>query len=217
MKKYEFTGVTVNHFGRRLHEIKRLSDGLIGGYIESERNLSHDGDCFVYNNAKVFGNARVSDNTWVFGNAEVFDNARVYGYARVSGNAEVFGNAQVSGNAQVFGNAKVSDNARVFGNAEAFDNARVFGNAQVSGNAQVFGNAKVSGNAVATGRVQYISTYKHNITLTDNHIQIGCECHTIEHWKENIADIGKANGYTKLEVKAVKQMLNGLLNMHKGK
>jgi hypothetical protein len=141
MKKYEFTGVTVNHFGRRLHEIKRLSDGLIGGYIECERNLSHDGDCFVY------------------------------------------------------------------------DDAIVSGNAQVYGNATVFGNAKVSGNAVATGLVQHIVTYKHDITLTDNHIQIGCECHTIEHWKENIADIGKVNGYSDKEVKAVQKLIEGMLEM----
>jgi hypothetical protein len=161
MKKYEFTGVTVNHFGRRLHQIKRLSDGLIGGYIESERNLSHDGDCFVSGNARVFGNAIVC------------------------------------------------------GNAEAFDNARVFGNAQVSGNAQVFGNAKVSGNAVATGLVQHIVTYKHDITLTDNHIQIGCECHTIEHWKENIADIGKANDYSDKEIKNIKRAIKFLLQQRK--
>ena len=45
--------------GRKLYRVKRLSDGLIGGYIESEKNLSHEGSCFVYDDAKVHGNARV--------------------------------------------------------------------------------------------------------------------------------------------------------------
>ena len=38
-KKYEFTGETKEVFGRTLHRIKRLSDGLVGGWIESEDNL----------------------------------------------------------------------------------------------------------------------------------------------------------------------------------
>lgn len=59
MKKYEFTGQTINHLGRELKQIKRIRDGFVGGYIESERNLSHNGDCFVFGNAKVFGDAKV--------------------------------------------------------------------------------------------------------------------------------------------------------------
>src|SRR6056297_2303516 len=31
-KKYEFTGETTTHYGRTLHRIRRLKDGLIGGW-----------------------------------------------------------------------------------------------------------------------------------------------------------------------------------------
>ena len=109
MKKYEFTGKTIIVDGRTLKQIKRLSDRLIGGYIESESNLSHYDSCFVYDNACVYGDACVSDN------ANVYDNASVYGYAYVSGNDSVYGNARVFGNARVSGNACVSGNATATG------------------------------------------------------------------------------------------------------
>lgn len=93
MKKYDFTGKTIIKYGKQLKQIKRLEDGIVGGYIESERNLSHDGDAWVFDNAKVFGDAKVS------GNAEVSGNAKVFGNAWVSNNAEVFDNAEVFGDA----------------------------------------------------------------------------------------------------------------------
>ena len=87
MKKYELTSEFVtNALGKKLFRIRALvsfssiSKGDIGGYIEKEENLSHDG------NAWVFGNA------WVCGNARVFGDARVYGNAEVSGVARVYGN-----------------------------------------------------------------------------------------------------------------------------
>jgi hypothetical protein len=69
MKKYEFTGETKTVAGILLHRIRRLSDGLVGGWIEKEENLSHEDLCFVFGNARVSGNAEVYGNAWVSGNA----------------------------------------------------------------------------------------------------------------------------------------------------
>ena len=135
MKKYELTDETIEVYGTALHRIKALKDfgnvkkGELGGYVESEHNLSQEGDCWVYGNARVYSNARVYGNAWVCGNAEVFGNAWVCGNAKVYDNAEVFGNAWVCGNAEVYDNAEVFGNAWVCGNAEVYDNAEVFGNA----------------------------------------------------------------------------------------
>ena len=99
--KYKLTENTIQHDGRTLYQIQRLSNGELGGYIESEKNLSQEGSCWVSGNAVVCGNARVSSY------------AQVYGYVWVSGNAKVSGNAQVYGNAMVYGNAVVYGNARL--------------------------------------------------------------------------------------------------------
>ena len=106
MNKFELTSdFKINIFGKKVFRIKALISfgivraGDIGGWIEKEANLDQSGNAWVFGNAEVSGDARVSGNAWVSGNAEVS------GDARVSGNAWVSGNAEVSGNAWVFGNA----------------------------------------------------------------------------------------------------------------
>ncbi|MWQ00755.1 polymer-forming cytoskeletal protein [Glaesserella parasuis] len=153
-KKYELLkDDTVEHFGRTLYRIKALitfglvGAGQLGGYIETEKNLDHSGNAWVYGNARVYGNALVYGNACVYDNAWVYDNARVYGNAQVYGNARVFGNAWVLGNARVYAKAWVYGNARVYGNALVYGNACVYDNAWVYDNARVYGNARVFGNA----------------------------------------------------------------------
>ena len=123
--KYEFTGETKHWSGRLLHRIRRIEDGELGGWIESEKNLSQEGECWVDDNAYVYDDARV------FGNAQVFWCAYVYDYAKVYGNAEVSGSANVYGDAKVYGNARVYDHAEIYGEAVVRGNARIYGNTEV--------------------------------------------------------------------------------------
>ena len=116
MKKYKLIESNkVSPSGMPLFQVVALRDfrsvlkGDKGGYIESEANLSHEGNCWVS------GNARVSGDAWVSDNAHVFGNAWVYGAALVHGNAQVYEDARVFGNAAVFGNTWVYGNARVGG------------------------------------------------------------------------------------------------------
>ena len=92
-KNYIFTGALKVRDGVTLKQIECEKYG-VGGWIESESNLSQEGDCWVYDDAVVYGKAKVS------GNAQVCENAKVYGKADVSGNAEVYGKAKVHGKAR---------------------------------------------------------------------------------------------------------------------
>ena len=159
-KKYEFTGETRALSSTTiLHRIRAVIDipsadvnaGDIGGWIESDSNLSHSGDAWVGGSAWVSGDAWVSDDARVSGDAWVGDDARVSGDAWVVGNARVCGNARVSDDAWVVGNARVCGNARVSGDAWVGDDARVSGDAWVSDDAWVGGNARVSGDAWVGG------------------------------------------------------------------
>ena len=102
MKKYEFTGEVKLWLGRTLHQIRavvafgEIAAGEVGGWIEKEENLDHEGNAWVYGDAWVYGNARVC------GDAQVYDNAQVWGNAQVCGDAWVCGKAQVYGDARVF-------------------------------------------------------------------------------------------------------------------
>ena len=67
-KKYELTNETINIDEHVLHRIKALRNipefgvniGDLGGFIEKEENLSHEGACWVSGNARVYQNGTVS-------------------------------------------------------------------------------------------------------------------------------------------------------------
>ena len=88
-KKYKLTDETIEVEGKILYRIEALKDfgkiknGDNGGFIESENNLSHEGDAWVSDDAFVYDNACVSDN------ARVSDNACVCGSTSVCGDAEI--------------------------------------------------------------------------------------------------------------------------------
>lgn len=119
MKKYELTGEEKVVYGCTMKQIRAVRDfgnvkaGALGGWIESEANLSHGGNCWVRGNARVCGNARVA------------------------GDARVSGDALVAYNAWVADNAWIGDNARVSGNARVYEKAVVDGNCWVTGDADI--------------------------------------------------------------------------------
>lgn len=136
MKKYQLLeNDFINYKSTKLYRIKSLIDfstikaGELGGYIESEDNLSHEGNCWVADDAKVYQNARVFENAKVThaarlaGNCKVYGYSRVYGYASVRDNANIHGNARVTGSSLIFHNADVSGDITVRGNTWIGKNA----------------------------------------------------------------------------------------------
>ena len=161
-EKYELVESNKIIFGNViLYRIKALVDilnivkaGELGGYVESEKNLSHEGNCWVGDGASVYGNA------YVYGDAQVYGDAKVYG------------------NAQVSGNAKVYNDAYIYGDAYVYDDAQVYGDTYISGNTKVGKDALISSNNDYTtisgfGRENRTTTFylsKNNIIM----VECGC-------------------------------------------
>jgi len=115
MKKYELLqNDTIKVSSATLYRIRALRDfkgikaGDLGGYLQYESNLSHEGTCLVGDYARVFEKASVLEDAQVYGNAKIF------GYADVSGSAHIFDMALVMDNACIQGNAYVCDTAQVY-------------------------------------------------------------------------------------------------------
>lgn len=117
---------------RALRNFGTIKAGISGGYVASERNLSHHGNCWISEYGIVEGAARVSGN------------ARVSYYARVSENARVSGNAQITGCATVKGYATVR------GNIAIESQATVEGHVTLKGRGLISGKALICGNETAT-------------------------------------------------------------------
>ena len=141
-KKYILTSESIsNTRGCTLYRIKALRDfgdvraGDLGGFVAFEKNLSHVGNCWVYEEAYVSKAARISGDARVSGKVEIFGDARVSGKATICGNARVFTDAQVSGEATVSGNVWVYGDAQVYGTACVYGNVWVCGKTQICGTA----------------------------------------------------------------------------------
>jgi len=61
--KFELTKETITDSGVKLYRIRALKDfgdvskGDLGGYVEKEKNLSQEGNAWIYGNARIFDNA----------------------------------------------------------------------------------------------------------------------------------------------------------------
>lgn len=147
--KYEFTGEVRGNLGRVLKRIRRLSDGLVGGWIEHEENLSHEGSCFVYDYAQVSGYARVQDDAQARNTARVSDHAILRDHAQARGKTWINGHAILRDRAVatcrswVGDRAMICDEASLSGDAAASDDAVIGGTTQVRQNAWLRGSTHV--------------------------------------------------------------------------
>src|SRR5574344_78780 len=111
-KKFKLTNnsIDISEANVTVYQIEALRDfgnvkkGDRGGFIQSEDNLSQEGNCGVYDMSKVMGNARVSGNAMVLDRAWLSDNAQAYDNAVIS-------DSILSYNAKVYGNAIVKERA----------------------------------------------------------------------------------------------------------
>jgi len=152
-KKYELVKndtVTTSN-GETLYRIRALHDispgvyeGQLGGYIQSEDNLSHDGGCWVGDSARVSGVAGIVDNARVMGWAEVSgrvqagDKVRIKGCAQIWGGVRLSGRAEVDGDVQLGGNVVVCGDALITGKTRLFNDAYICSSAGIRENLDIF-------------------------------------------------------------------------------
>lgn len=132
-QKYILTNETFELLGHTLYRIQAVRDfadvksGDLGGFVESTSNLSQFGNCWIYDNACVFGNASVSID------AKVKDHAVVYNtYTNASGDSRL-------------NRTSVSDSAVVENRAIVRNRAMIKHFAVVSGNAIIENDVQLTG------------------------------------------------------------------------
>jgi carbonic anhydrase/acetyltransferase-like protein (isoleucine patch superfamily) len=160
-KKYELTKESIVHEGVTLYRIKALKDfgrvkkGDLGGFIEKESNLSHDGDCWVGGIAKVYNEACVFERARVGEFAQVYDFARIGGRSSVFGSAKIYEFANIGGHTYIYGNCQVLGHVVIGGRASVCDYANLSGFILVYEKATVEGFYLASGRKILGGRVCY--------------------------------------------------------------
>lgn len=215
-KKYILTDETTSSYVT-LHRIRAIRDfgnihaGDLGGWVESEDNLSHSGNAWIFNDAKVFWDGKVLENAMICNKAQVYHHATVSGNAVITNEARVFGNARVEENAMVYDNATICSYAKIYGNAcvgghvMVFDFAEIYEKARIlSGQAKIFGHALIHGDATIASDDDFCgepieicggiwkrspcyikgSAVPINLAAPDK-IACGYETYTFEDWRDN--------------------------------
>jgi len=121
-KKYELIDVNDSFYRiRALIDIPRhgVKAGDLGGRVQSESNLSHEGDCWIEQGGGACQSARIKGNAILQGRSIVSDYARVSGSAIINSSA-LYENSFISGNAVVTsccaqGSSVIRGNARIKG------------------------------------------------------------------------------------------------------
>jgi hypothetical protein len=200
MRKYEITDER-NPYNPRMRRIRALRPGpwgpigTLGGWLESEENLDHDGECWVGGAAVVCGAARathaalVCEWAWVCDGALVCDESRVSGWSRVGGESEVGGSARVNGWAQVCGSARVGGSADI-------DRHMVI----------------VQGEQHKTPL--YLDGSCDSLTHQGGGVvAVGCEVRPIAEWLERYQEIGQEHNYEPAEIEEYGELLEEMARM----
>lgn len=166
-KKYKLTKETMRFDGVTLYRIQALKDfgcvkaGEFGGWVESEKNLSQSGDCWIAMEAKAYDGA------------EIGDSAILTSKAIACGNSTICGDALLHGNVKVI-SAKVID-------AKIYDNVVVCNGAYIHGHIEIDGKAYISKSAEVCKKDDYIvfknfwSSGRHfTWTRSNNKWSVGC-------------------------------------------
>jgi len=149
MKKYELdktSKIICSETGVDLYRVKALVSFKtniadvekfdLGGFVASESNLSQEGSCWVFDEARVY------ESAVVYGDAVVYDEAKVFENAKVGGMATIFEDCKVYGDVRVYDSAVIRGSSHVYASGDIFENAEIAGYSIISGSGvEIRGNA----------------------------------------------------------------------------
>lgn len=136
-KKYKITQLSHPQYPwlHRIQALKTINEwveaGELGGFVQSEQNLSQEGACWIYDDAICCGEAVVKQD------AELHDGAAAAGFSIITGDACMYGRAWAKGNCWIQ-SGEVKDDAVVAGEA-VIKKAGKGDSPLIAGNSRVYG------------------------------------------------------------------------------
>nr|WP_302136653.1 hypothetical protein [uncultured Schaedlerella sp.] len=135
-KKYKITQLSHPQYPwlHRIQALKTINEwveaGELGGFVQSEQNLSQEGTCWIYDDAVCCGEAVVKQD------AELHDGAVAAGFSIITGDACMYDRAWAKGNCWIQ-SGEVKDDAVAAGEAVIKKDGK--GSPLIAGNSRVYG------------------------------------------------------------------------------
>ena len=166
-RKYELTNISMEFGIKTLYRIRALKDfsdvkrGELGGWVSSEDNLSQEGNCWIYNEAKCMDNAKMYNNSTMHDYSEMYDYsimrgdsemhsytemhdyAIMYSCSKMYGCSEMHDSSTMHGNSTMYGNSMMCDYSRMFDNSEMFDNSAMYEYSVMNGYSIMFDSSEM--------------------------------------------------------------------------
>ena len=98
----------------------------------------------VFNNAEVFGSARINDKVTISGHAKVYGNAMLNDNVKVTGYTKIYDDAFLNDNVQVRSHANIYGKADLCNNVIVTDSVHVFGKTKLEGSLYLTSDANIS-------------------------------------------------------------------------
>ena len=157
-KKYEILmdkENTIEWEGRTLHRIRALKDfrnvrkGDTGGYVENEYNLSQEGDCWIYDEAKAMDNSRMYDNSVMYDYSEMYDYSTMYNNSRMYDYSEIHDSSIMHDNGRMYNNSRMYDYSEIHDSSIMYDNGRMYNDSEMYGDSELNNKAKLYGKLIS--------------------------------------------------------------------
>lgn len=131
-----------------------VKEGELGGYVQKEENLSHEGGCWIFDKARVYDDSRIEDNASILDLVRV-TNSVIGGYTKITNNSVISG-SQIVGDKRIviLGRSQISGSTlrgKIYLDSANVTEAEVLNNLHLSGFYHVSFNTK-SNEDIATYR-----------------------------------------------------------------
>ena len=140
-RKYEITDITMEFEGRRLYRIRALKDfsdvkkGDLGGWVESEYNLSQNYNCWIYDEAKAMDRSRM------YGDSAMHDYSKMYDYSTMYDGSEMYDSSEMHDYSEMYDNSKMFNNSEMYERSTMYDYARMHNYSEMYGDSEMHRNS----------------------------------------------------------------------------
>ena len=153
-RKYELTNISMEFGERTLYRIRALRDfsdikkGDLGGWVSSENNLSQEGDCWIYDNAKCMDNARMYDNSTMYDYSEMYDYSIMRGDSEMHSYTEMHDYTIMYSCSKMYGCSEMHDSSTMHGNSTMYGNSIMFDSSEMHDRSEMHDHSKMYGDSI---------------------------------------------------------------------
>ena len=139
---------------------KKIKKGDLGGWVNSEERLSQEGNCWIYDECKMFGKSYRCDESIGYGDSQQYGHSRQYGYSRQFGDSQQYDHSRQYGHSLQYGYSRQFGDSCQYGYSRQFGDSCQYGYSRQYGHSLQYGYSRV-------GEKQYLSAGRLTCDITN--------------------------------------------------